>query len=91
VITGQKDKSQIRRTLQTRKRTEPSARPSHKKTAFAQRFGNCIQTKNRSSTLRCGSNLYGQHNKNRAPMEPLQWKDVNLDEAGFGDEFRHLA
>ncbi len=41
--------------------------------------------------MRCGSNLYGQHNKNRAPMEPLQWKDVNLDEAGFGDEFRHLA
>jgi len=34
------------------------------------------------------SNLYGQHNSKRAPMEPLQWKDVNLDEKGFGDAFR---
>jgi integrase len=25
------------------------------------------------------SNLYGQHNAKRAPMAPLQWKDVNLD------------
>jgi integrase len=25
------------------------------------------------------SNLYGQRNRKRAPMEPLQWKDVNLD------------
>jgi integrase len=25
------------------------------------------------------SNLYGQHNGKRTPMEPLQWKDVNLD------------
>jgi integrase len=23
--------------------------------------------------------MYGQHNSKRAPMEPLQWKDVNLD------------
>ena len=25
------------------------------------------------------SNLYGQHASKRAPMEPLQWSDVNLD------------
>lgn len=25
------------------------------------------------------SNLYGQHNKRRTPMEPLQWSAVNLD------------
>jgi integrase len=25
------------------------------------------------------SNLYGQYNKKRTPMEPLQWSDVNLD------------
>ena len=25
------------------------------------------------------SNLYGQHNIKRKPMEPLQWADVNLD------------
>jgi integrase len=25
------------------------------------------------------SNLYGQHNRKREPMEPLLWKDVNLD------------
>ncbi len=25
------------------------------------------------------SNLYGQHNGKRKPMEPLQWNDVNLD------------
>jgi integrase len=25
------------------------------------------------------SNMYGQHNAKRAPMEPLQWSEVNLD------------
>jgi hypothetical protein len=28
------------------------------------------------------SNLYGQHNAKRAPMEPLQWSEVNLDVRG---------
>jgi integrase len=28
------------------------------------------------------SNLYAQHNRKRAPMEPLNWKEVNLDFRG---------